>query len=117
MEGGIKPWVVYARRLFGGPKHVIEYLGRYTHKVAVNNHRITAVEAEQVSFRYKDYRDGGSTKTMTLCNEDFTKRFVQHIYRNALCACGITAYSAAVGSGESYKPYKKRCMYKNLQHQ
>ena len=58
---------------------MIEYLGRYTHKVAISNHRITAVDAEQVNFTYKDYRDGGSTKTMTLCNEDFTKRFVQHI--------------------------------------
>ena len=58
---------------------MIEYLGRYTHKVAISNHRITAVDAEQVSFTYKDYRDGGSTKTMTLCNEDFTKRFVQHL--------------------------------------
>ena len=74
-----KPWVVYAKRPFGGPKHVIEYLGRYTHKVAISNHRITAVDAEEVSFTYKDYRDGGSTKTMTLRNEDFTKRFVQHI--------------------------------------
>ena len=58
---------------------MIEYLGRYIHKVAISNHRITAVDAQQVSFTYKDYRDGGSTKTMTLCNEDFTKRFVQHI--------------------------------------
>ena len=70
---------MYAKRPFGGAKHVIEYLGRYTHKVTISNHPITAVEAEQVSFTYKDYRDGGSTKTMTLCNEDFTKRFVQHI--------------------------------------
>ena len=70
---------MYAKRPFGGPKHVIEYLGRYTHKVTTSNHLITAVDAEQVSFTYKDYRDGGSTKTMTLCNEDFTKRFVQHI--------------------------------------
>ena len=62
-----------------GQIKVIEYLGRYTHKVAISNHRITAVDAEQVSFTYKDYRDGGSTKTMTLCNEDFTKRFVQYI--------------------------------------
>ena len=58
---------------------MIEYLGRYTYKVAISNHRIPAVDAEQVSFTYKDYRDGGSTKTMALCNEDFTKRFVQHI--------------------------------------
>ena len=74
-----KPWVVYAKRPFGGPKQVIEYLGRYTHKVAISNHRITAVDEQQVSFTYKDYRDGAKTKTMTLRNTDFVKRFAQHI--------------------------------------
>lgn len=74
-----KPWVVYAKRPFGGPKQVIEYLGRYTHKVAISNHRITAVDEQNVSFNYKDYRDGATTKTMTLRNQDFVQRFAQHI--------------------------------------
>ena len=74
-----KPWVVYAKRPFGGPKHVIEYLGRYTHKVAISNHRITAVDEQQVCFTYKDYRHGATTKTMTLRNTDFVQRFAQHI--------------------------------------
>ena len=74
-----KPWVVYAKRPFGGPKQVIEYLGRYTHKVAISNHRITAVDEQQVSFTYKDYRDGATTKTITLRNPDFVQRFTQHI--------------------------------------
>jgi len=74
-----KEWVVYAKRPFGGPKQVIEYLGRYTHKVAITNHRIQQVTTHEVSFSYKDYRDGGKTKMMTLSNEEFTRRFVQHI--------------------------------------
>lgn len=74
-----KPWVVYAKRPFGGPKQVIEYLGRYTHKVAISNHRIAAVDEQSVSFTYKDYRDGAKTKTMTLRNEDFVQRFAHHI--------------------------------------
>ncbi len=74
-----KDWVLYAKRPFGGPKHVIEYLGRYTHKVAISNHRIEEVHESEVRFNYKDYRDGGKTKTMTLSNEEFTRRFVQHI--------------------------------------
>lgn len=74
-----KHWVVYAKRPFGGPKQVIEYLGRYTHKVAISNHRIQKVTQCEVSFNYKDYRDGGKAKTMTLSNEEFTRRFVQHI--------------------------------------
>lgn len=74
-----KQWVVYAKRPFGGPKQVIEYLGRYTHKVAISNHRITAVNNNQVSFTYKDYKQGGLQKTMTLTNEEFVRRFAQHI--------------------------------------
>ena len=70
---------MYAKRPFSGRKQVIEYLGRHTHKVAISYHRITTVDAEQVSFTYKDYSDCGNTKTMTLRNEDFTKRLVQHI--------------------------------------
>lgn len=74
-----KPWVVYAKRPFGGPAQVIEYLGRYTHKVAISNHRITDVNKEQVSFSYKDYRDDGKTKILTLSNAEFVRRFAQHI--------------------------------------
>lgn len=74
-----KDWVVYAKRPFGGPKQVIEYLGRYTHKVAISNRRIKSVTEREVSFSYKDYRDGGKPKTMTLGNKEFTRRFSQHI--------------------------------------
>lgn len=72
-------WVVYAKRPFGGPKQVIEYLGRYTHKVAISNHRIEEVTQSDVCFSYKDYRDGGKKKSMRLSNEEFTQRFVRHI--------------------------------------
>lgn len=72
-------WVVYAKRPFGGPKQVIEYLGRYTHKVAISNHRIQNVNKEEVSFTYKDYKDGSPQKIMTLSNAEFTRRFIQHI--------------------------------------
>lgn len=74
-----KDWVVYAKRPFGGPKQVIEYLGRYTHKVAISNHRIKSVSDKEVIFSYKDYRDGGKSKEMKLSNTEFTRRFAQHI--------------------------------------
>jgi hypothetical protein len=74
-----KPWVVYTKRPFGGPRQVVEYLGRYTHKVAISNHRITNVNEQQVSFTYKDYKEGGSKKPMTLSNQEFARRFAQHI--------------------------------------
>lgn len=74
-----KNWVVYAKRPFGGPKQVIQYLGRYTHKVAISNHRIQQVSEQEVSFTCKDYRANGQVKTMTLNNAEFTRRFAQHI--------------------------------------
>lgn len=74
-----KEWVVYAKRPFGGPKQVIEYLGRYTHKVAISNHRIQEVTSTEVTFGYKDYRNGSTQKQMTLSNAEFTRRFAQHI--------------------------------------
>ena len=74
-----KPWVVYAKRPFGGPQQVIEYLGRYTHKVAISNHRLEQVDEHKATFRYKDYRAKGATKLMTLTNEEFTRRFSLHI--------------------------------------
>jgi hypothetical protein len=74
-----KQWVVYAKRPFGGPQQVIEYLGRYTHKVAISNHRIAEVTASYVTFRYKDYKAAGTTRLMTLPNEEFVRRFAMHI--------------------------------------
>jgi hypothetical protein len=76
-----KEWVVYAKAPFGGPQPVIEYLGRYTHKVAISNHRISSINKEEqtVSFMYKDYTSGGRQKEMTLQIEEFIRRFAQHI--------------------------------------
>lgn len=74
-----KSWVVYAKQPFGGPAQVIEYLGRYTHKVAISNHRLLSIDDDKVSFRYKDYADGSQQKTMTLEATEFLRRFCLHI--------------------------------------
>jgi hypothetical protein len=73
-------WIVYAKQPFGGAQQVIEYLGRYTHKVAISNHRIKRIDAAcNVTFQYKDYRAGGKKKQMTLSGSEFLRRFEQHI--------------------------------------
>jgi hypothetical protein len=72
-------WVVYARRPFLGPQQVIEYLGRYTHRIAISNHRIKSIAAGRVIFTYKDYRQGGKQQTMTLSACEFLRRFCLHI--------------------------------------
>jgi hypothetical protein len=74
-----KKWVVYAKRPFGGPMQVITYLGRYTHKIAISNHRITDVGTDQVSFQVKDYRHGGKKKECVLSEVEFVRRFAMHI--------------------------------------
>lgn len=75
-----KRWIIYAKQPFGNAAQVIEYIGRYTHKVAISNHRIQNIdEQNRVSFNYKDYRDGAKRKLLTLEGAEFLKRFAQHI--------------------------------------
>ena len=71
-------WVVYAKRPFAGPEQVLDYVGRYTHRIAISNNRLLDIEGGQVSFRYKDYRDESQQKTMTLSAEEFIRRFLLH---------------------------------------
>jgi hypothetical protein len=72
-------WVVDTKVPFLGPKQVIEYLGRYTHKIAISNHRIKNACDGKVTFSYKDYADGAKQKLMTLDAEEFLRRFCLHI--------------------------------------
>jgi len=74
-----KDWVVYAKRPFGGLEQVVEYLGRYTHKIAISNHRIQAMDEKTVTFGYKDYRQEGQKQSMTLEAMEFIRRFSLHI--------------------------------------
>ena len=72
-------WVVYAKRPFGGPTHVLHYLARYTHRVAISNHRIVNFADGQVTFRWKDYAHKGKRRKMTLTAEEFLRRFLLHV--------------------------------------
>lgn len=75
---GIK-WVVYAKRPFAGPQQVLDYVGRYTHRVAISNNRLLDIENGQVRFQWKDYRDQGQIKTMSLSADEFIRRFLIHV--------------------------------------
>jgi len=74
-----KEWVVYAKPPFGSPEHVLKYLARYTHRVAISNRRIVSMTDKQVSFRYRDRTQGDITRTMTLDGVEFLRRFLLHI--------------------------------------
>ena len=72
-------WVVYAKRPFAGPEQVLDYVGRYTHRVAISNNRLLDIAEAKVSFRYKDYRHDAQQKTMTLQAQEFIRRFLFHV--------------------------------------
>ena len=72
-------WVVYCKKPFGGPEKVLDYLGRYTHRVAIANSRILDVDDARVTFRYRDRRDGDRVKVCTLAPDEFIRRFLLHV--------------------------------------
>ncbi len=79
-------WITYFKEPMGGPAQVLEYLGRYTHKVAISNHRIKRLDIDNnVTFEYKDYTDNAKKKTMTLEGKEFLRRFEQHILPPRFC--------------------------------
>jgi hypothetical protein len=80
-----KKWVVYAKSPFATPERVIEYLGNYTHRVAISNHRIISLKEGKVTFRYKNYRTGNLSGVITLTAIEFIKRFMMHILPSGFC--------------------------------
>jgi Putative transposase/Transposase zinc-binding domain len=121
------PWVVLAKRPFAGPSQILEYLGRYTHRVAIANGRLLACHDGRVSFRWKDYRAQNKSKAMTLDANEFMRRFLMHVLpkgfrrirhfgflANACCVQKLTRIRAALDvpnpepSVES-KDYRERC--------
>jgi hypothetical protein len=75
----IKKWVVYSKPPFGGPEQVLKYLARYTHRVAISNHRLLALDESSVTFASKDYAAGAAEKTSKLTGAEFLRRFLQHV--------------------------------------
>ena len=79
-----KEWVVYAKAPFAGPQQVLDYVGRYTHRVAISNNRLLNIEDRKVAFRWKDYRDDSAQKIMTLEANEFIRRFLLHVLPQGL---------------------------------
>ncbi len=75
----VREWHVYAKRPFGGPAQVLAYLGRYTHRVAISNHRLLALKDSQVTFSWKDYARGNQQRSMILTTDEFIRRFLLHV--------------------------------------
>ena len=74
-----KDWVVFSKPPFAGPEQVLDYLGRYTHRVAISNHRIVNAEEDKVTFKYRDRKDNDTLKEMRLEANEFIRRFLLHV--------------------------------------
>jgi hypothetical protein len=72
-------WVVYSKRPFGGPEHALRYLGAYTHRVAISNHRLVGLAEGDVTFRWRDSAHGNKKRLMTLPVDEFLRRFLLHL--------------------------------------
>jgi hypothetical protein len=79
-----REWVVYAKPPFGGAEHVLNYLARYTHRVAISNHRLVSFKNDRVSFRWKDYAQASKQKVMTVSADEFLRRFLIHVLPKGL---------------------------------
>ena len=83
-QASVIKWVVHVKPPFGGPERVLKYLARYTHRVAISNHRLRSLEDGRVTFEWKDYADRSRTKTMTLEATEFIRRFLLHVLPSGL---------------------------------
>jgi hypothetical protein len=91
-------WVIYAKRPFAGPQQVLDYVGRYTHRVAISNNRLLDIEGDQVQFKWKDYRHGDHIKTMNLSADEFIRRFLMHVCMSCQTAFIASAITASSGT-------------------
>jgi hypothetical protein len=96
-------WVVYAKRPFGGPRQVLKYLARYTHRVAIASSRLVSYEDGVVGFNWKNYRHGGQTKVMRLSDVEFIRRFLQHVLPNGFVRIRHHGFLANRDRGENLR--------------
>ena len=102
-----QPWVVYAKRPFAGPEQVLQYLGRYTHRVAFTNNRLVSLDEHEVAFRYKDYAHGNRRCVMRLPADEFIRRFLLHVLPKGFMR--IRHYGLLGNHGKRHKLAAARC--------
>lgn len=99
-QTGRKKWVVYAKRPFAGPEQVLEYLGRYTHRVAISNNRIKAIDNGKVTFAYRDRRDNNTLKGKTVPATEFIRRFLLHVLPDGFMKIRYFGFLAHTNKGK-----------------
>ena len=95
-------WIPYCKKTFHGAQSVIDYLGKYTHRIAISNHRIIRMDDETVTFSVKDYRNKGQWKELTLSGIEFIRRFLMHVPPSVLYEFGITDFCVPAAKVKAY---------------
>ena len=98
-----KDWVVYAKEPFAGPEKLLNYLGRYTHKIGISNHRILGCDNESVTFKWRDYADKNQVKIMRLAPEEFVRRFLSHVLPDGFMRIRSFGFLANASKGKKIK--------------
>lgn len=102
-KGYALEWVVYSKKPFAGSEQVIRYLGKYTHRVAIGNSRIVSVSDGNVQFKWKDYKDGGQEKIMTVTAQEFIRRFLLHVFPKRFVRIRFYGFLSNVKKNENLK--------------
>lgn len=105
-------WVVYAKPPFAGPEKLLNYLGRYTHKIAISNYRIISVDEEAVTFKWRDYSDNNQEKVMRLKPEEFIRRFLSHVLPNGFMRIRSFGFLANASKAKKVKQIQTQFNYK-----
>ena len=104
-----KDWNVYAKPPFTSPKDVLNYLGRYTHKIAISNHRILDADEDNVTFKWRDYADGNKVKVMKLAPHEFIRRFLSHVVPARFMRIRSFGFMANACKADKIPKIKKQC--------
>lgn len=96
-----KLWITYSKQPFGGPEQVLEYLGRYTHRVAITNNRLTAMKDGNVTFTYRDRSDENKSKELTVSGEELIRRYLLHILPSGFMKIRYYGFLASTNKKES----------------
>lgn len=107
-----KEWVVYAKPPFTTPEKLLDYLGRYTHKIAISNYRILACDAQSVTFKWRDYTDNNKEKIMQLKPEEFIRRFLSHVVPDGFMRIRSFGFLANAAKAKKIKIIQKQLKYK-----
>jgi hypothetical protein len=106
-----KDWVVYAKEPFAGPEKLLDYLGRYTHKIAISNNRILACDQNSVTFKWRDYSDNSKEKIMKLHPDEFIRRFLHHIVPKRFMRIRSFGFLANASKAKNIEIIRKRLSY------